>query len=400
VGDEAGLMHEPASATVLESAEPVRGYAIVRLELALCGLLAAAVLDFEGDGLLALLLLAIFLPIAIVILIASQRSPGVALNPLVVLLDLASLAVIMALVPASYAAVQFGALVLALAYPLVRGELRGAIFAAITAAVLVPVAFLSNPPVENDRLAFYELVFAVAAITGAVFTGRIAASESLARRRARELTRRIIEAGYEARREVARSLHDGPVQELVSADMKVTGAMNAAARGDNERTQMLLDDAREIIERNVNALRNELISLGPVAFDELSFQEAVEQCAPAWGRRYDVEVRTHLAPLDMPNELCGALFGIAQEAVANAGRHAEAQRVSLTLTTDNGFVELRIVDDGKGFGDVSPLGAREPGHLGLASMRERAEIVGGQLVIDSSGDGTEVRVVLPASRVA
>jgi signal transduction histidine kinase len=265
--------------------------------------------------------------------------------------------------------------------------------------VLIPTAFLSDPPVPDDRLAFYELVFAVAAVTGAIFCGRLAASESLARRRARELTRRFIEAGYEARRDVAQSLHDGPVQELVSADMKVGGAMNAAARGDAERTQMLLDDAREIIERSINVLRNELISLGPVAFDELSFQEAVEQCAPAWGRRYDVEVNTHLIRLDMPNETCGALFGIAQEAVANAGRHANAQRVDLTLSADNGSVELRITDDGQGFGDVSPLGPREPGHLGLASMRERAEIAGGRLAIESSDTGTEVRVVLPASAV-
>jgi signal transduction histidine kinase len=392
-------MHEPGRFTQLDSLEPVRGYAIVRIELALCGLLAAAVLDFEDDGLLAVLLVTVFLPLATVILIASQRSPEFALNPVVALLDLASLAVIMALVPASWAAVQFSALVLALAYPLVRGELRGALFAGITAAVLVPIAFLSNPPVEDDRLIFYELVFTVAAITGAIFTGRLAASESLARRRARELTRRIIEAGYEARRDVAQSLHDGPVQELVSADMKVTGAMNAATRGDMERAQMLLDDARDIIERNVSALRNELIALGPVAFDELSFQEAVEQCAPAWSRRYDIDVHTNLAPLDMPNEMCGALFGIAQEAVANAGRHAQAERVDLTLRSENGFVELLIADDGRGFGDVSPLGAREPGHLGLASMRERAEIVGGRLRIHSSDDGTEVRVVLPASAV-
>jgi two-component system NarL family sensor kinase len=393
-------MHDPSSFTPLESVEPVRGYAMVRVELVLCALVAAALLDFEHHGRLALLLLAIFLPTALGILYFAQRSPEVALNPLVAGVDLVSLAVILALVPASYAAVQFCALVLALAYPLVRGELRGALFAAVTVAVLVPVAFLADPPVENDRLIFYELVFAVAAITGAIFAGRLAASESLARRRARELTRRIIEAGYEARRDVAESLHDGPVQELVSADMKVTGAMNAAARGDHERTQMLLDEARDIIERNVNALRNELIALGPVAFDELSFQEAVEQCAPAWGRRYDIEVHAHMAPLDMPNEMCGALFGIAQEAVANAGRHAEAARVDLTLTARNGFVELSVVDDGKGFGDVSPLGAREPGHLGLASMRERAAIVGGDLAIDSTDGGTTVRVLLPASRVS
>ena len=392
-------MQTPGGFIPLESPEPVRGYAIVRLELALSGLLAAGLFDFEDDGRLAILLGTIFVPLAVAILVLSQRSPAIALNPIVAALDVISLTLIMVLVPASYAAVQFCALVLILAYPLVRGELRGAVFAGVSVAVLVPAAFLADPPIPDDRLPFYELVFAVAAVTGAIFTGRLAASESLARRRARELTRRFIELGYEARHEVAQSLHDGPVQELVSADMKVTGAMNAAARGDEDRAHMLLDDARQIIERSISALRNELISLGPVAFDELSFQEAVEQCAPAWSQRYDIEVKTHMARLDMPNEMCGALFGIAQEAVANAGRHADAATVDLTLTADNGAVVLRVRDDGRGFGDVSPLGPREPGHLGLASMRERAEIVGGRLAIESSDAGTEVRVVLPASAV-
>ena len=384
----------------LESSEPVRGYAVLRLELVLTGLLAAAVLDFEHDRRLALVLALVFLPLAVGILVVAQRLPAVALNPLAGAADLVSLTAIIALVPASYAAVQFCALVLAMAYPLVRGELRGAVFAGALVVVLVPTVFIADPPVEDDRLIFYEAIFAVAAITGAVFAGRIAASETVARIRARELTRRTMEAGYEARREVAQSLHDGPLQELVSADMKITGAMNASQRGDGERTHMLLDDAREIVERNINAIRTELIGLGPVAFDELSFQEAVEQCAPAWSRRYELEVLTDLVRLDMPNEMCGALFGIAQEAVANAGRHAGATRVELILREDGETVELRIEDDGKGFGEVSPLGPREPGHLGLASMRERAAIVGGRLSIESSGGGTHVRVRLlgPAGR--
>lgn len=381
-----------------ESAEPVRGYAVIRIEFVLAGLLAAALLDFDHDGRLALILAAVFLPFSLAIFVLAQRAPGVALNPLAAAIDLVSLAVIVTLVPASWAAVHFCALVLALAYPLVRGELSGAVFAGAIVVVLVPVTFLVDVPVESDRLAFYELIFAVATVTGAVFAGRMAESETTARIRARELTRRIIEAGYEARRDVAQSLHDGPVQDLVSADMKIGGAVNAAARGDDERAGVLLDDARAIIERSIGALRNELIALGPVAFDELSFQEAVEQCAPAWRRRYDLAVQTDLADLDIPNEVCGALFGIAQEAVANAGRHAAASRVALTLRSADGHVELSVADDGRGFGDVNPLGPREPGHLGLASMRERAAIVGGDLAIASSDAGTEVRIRVPAKR--
>ena len=379
----------------LESAEPVRGYAIIRIALSLTALVCAAALDFEDDGLLALLLGVVFLPIGILILVLAQQRPSFALNPFVAALDVASLALILALVPASWAAIHFSAMVLTLVYPLVSGERRGVVFAIAAVLVLVPITLVSGTPPPLDRLIFYEAVFAVATISGALLAGRIAAAQALARERAGELTRRTIEAGYEARREVAQSLHDGPVQELVAADMKIEGAMHASARGDHPRTQMLLDEAREVVERNIRAIRSELVALGPMAFDELTFQEAVENCAPAWARRYHVEVRTDLVRLDMPNEVCGALFGIAQEAVANAGRHAGAHRVDLTLSQTDGIVELLIRDDGAGFGDVNPLGSREPGHIGLASMRERAAIAGGDLAIDSSPGGTEVRVRLP-----
>ena len=379
----------------LENTEPVRGYAIVRVELALTGLLAAAVLDFDDDALLALLLGLIFLPIGVVILVLAQRRPEAALNPSVAAVDLASMALILLFVPASWAAIHFCAIVLALVYPLVAGERRGAVFAVAVVAVLVPITLATDTPPPHNRLIFYEAVFAVATISGALLAGRLAASQATARRRARELTRRTIEAGFEARREVAQSLHDGPVQELVAADMKIEGAMNASARGDHERTQMLLEQAREVVERNIKTIRNELVALGPMAFDELTFQEAVDNCAPAWASRYEIDIRTDLVRLDMPNEVCGALFGIAQEAVANAGRHAGADRVDLQLSADDGVVELLIRDDGRGFGGVNPLGAHESGHLGLASMRERATIAGGDLLIASTHAGTEVRVRLP-----
>jgi two-component system NarL family sensor kinase len=394
------VIHAGAGLGQLESSEPVRGYALIRVEFVLTGLVAAALLDFKGDGLLALLLGAIFLPIAVAILVLAQRMPTVALNPLAALADLVSLSLILALVPASWAAIHFCGLVLALVYPLVRGERHGVVFAVALVATLVPITLVVDAPPPHNRLLFYELVFAVATISGALFAGRMARSQAIARLRARELTRRTIEAGYEARREVAQSLHDGPVQELVSADMKIEGALNASARGDQERTRELLHDVRALVERNITALRNELIALGPMAFDELTFQEAVERCTPAWQRRYDIDVRTDLVRLDMPNEVCGALFGIAQEAVANAGRHAGAACVDLSLRATDGIVELCIRDDGKGFGDVSPLGALEPGHLGLASMRERAAIAGGELAIRSTGKGTEVLVRLPAAALS
>jgi signal transduction histidine kinase len=82
--------------------------------------------------------------------------------------------------------------------------------------------------------------------------------------------------------------------------------------------------------------------------------------------------------------------------VVNAGRHAEASRVEISVRTIGSEVELRVADDGHGFdGNPLLLGTNEPGHLGLASMRERAELMDGELEIESSERGTRVLVRAP-----
>jgi signal transduction histidine kinase len=93
--------------------------------------------------------------------------------------------------------------------------------------------------------------------------------------------------------------------------------------------------------------------------------------------------------------MAGALFRIAQEAVVNAGRHAEADAVSISLRTVDSDIELRVTDNGRGFPEASPLDASEPGHLGLASIRERAELLDGTLDVETSERGTRVLVRAP-----
>jgi signal transduction histidine kinase len=170
------------------------------------------------------------------------------------------------------------------------------------------------------------------------------------------------------------------VQELIGLDLVLASMDQAVARGDTEGVKKRLADARALTERNIGALRDEIVGLGPYAFDELTYAMAIEQCAPVWQRRYEVEIELAVEPLNLLNELCGSLFGITQEAVANAGRHAGASRVVVTLRAVNGEVELRVSDDGHGFeGESKPMPTTEPGHIGLMSMRERAELVDGPL---------------------
>jgi signal transduction histidine kinase len=167
------------------------------------------------------------------------------------------------------------------------------------------------------------------------------------------------------------------------------------ARGDQERVKERLADARAIAERNIGALRDEIVGLGPYAFDELTFAMAVDQCAPVWQRRYGLEIELAVEPLDLTSELCGSLFGIAQEAVANAGRHSGATRIVITLRTVGDEVELRVSDDGHGFEGADPRSTTDPGHIGLASMRERAELIGGDVRIETGERGTKVLLRAP-----
>jgi signal transduction histidine kinase len=156
-----------------------------------------------------------------------------------------------------------------------------------------------------------------------------------------------------------------------------------------------LDEARITTERNIGSLRDEIVSLGPYAFDELTLDVAIEQCAPMWSRRYGLPIRLDLEDVNLSNETCGSLFGIAQEAVANAGRHSGGSNLTVSVTSVNGYVELRVRDDGSGFDQEAAMEWDEPGHIGLPTMRERAELVGGALIIDSGRDGTTVLARVP-----
>jgi signal transduction histidine kinase len=238
-------------------------------------------------------------------------------------------------------------------------------------------------------------VYAVAACATAVMVGRLRTQESATRLQARGVSRRSIQAETEVRRRLSESIHDGPVQELIGLDMVLATAGKAAAEEDAGRAAELINEARALTSRNIEALRDEIIDLGPYAFEELSFDSAVEKCMATWRRRYGFEVMATIERLDLPSELAGDLFRITQEAVANAGRHAHAEAVSISLRSLRGDVELRVTDDGRGFDGTDPLAAGEPGHLGLASMRERAELAGGRFEIETSDRGTKVLVRAP-----
>jgi signal transduction histidine kinase len=383
----------------IESTQPLVVLAVARLAIVAAALAALVVLGFPYQGKGAVVVGGIGLPWAIGCLVVARRDPGLLLNPLVPVGDLAILLVFELVAPDTYGAVRAAALFLIAAHSHFQGESRGVPLAAIgSTALVVGTAIRGNSTIPSDLRALYETVFIVSAVASGLVVGRLRTAESASRLRARHLSRRTIQLEADVRRRVAETIHDGPIQELIGLDMILASARKAASEGRDDDATRMLDEARELTERNIHTLRDELVGLGPYAFEELAFATAIENCLPIWKRRYGLEVLATLDDIELPAEVAGDLFRIAQEAVVNAGRHAEADAVSLSLRSFDSQLELRVTDNGNGFGEVDPLGASEPGHLGLAMMRERAEILGGTLDIETSERGTRVLVLAPQRR--
>ncbi|MBD0282043.1 MAG: hypothetical protein ICV69_07605 [Thermoleophilaceae bacterium] len=380
----------------VESGRPVMVFALTRLAVALLAFVAIVVLGFPYDGRAAAVVGGLLLPWSLGVLLLARRNPDAALSASIPAVDFVLLAVVEAAAPETLGAVRVAALFLIASHAHFQGERRGVAVAALGSALLVITTQVrGDEPVSAGVLGLYEAVFVVCALATALVVGTLRTAESASRMRARGLSRRTIRAENEVRRRVAEAIHDGPVQELIGLDFVLAAAHGEAKEGRPEQAGALIHEAREIATRNVQTLRDVITNLGPYAEEEVSFEKAIQGCIPVWKRRYGFEVMAAIERVDLPPDVVGGLFRIAQEAVVNAGRHANAEAVSISLRTVDSKVELRVSDNGHGFEHPDSLSRPEPGHVGLASMRERAEMLDGTLEIETSERGTRVLVMAP-----
>ncbi len=201
--------------------------------------------------------------------------------------------------------------------------------------------------------------------------------------RGRELT--VIEE----RTRMARELHDAVTQKLFSLRLTAQAAA-ALLPTDQKRAAEELDRVRRLAGEALAELRSVIVELRPADLDRHGIVETLRKHVTLLDRLHPVEICFHAsAPGDLEPAVEVALLRVAQEAVHNALRHARAGRIDLRLSRENLRVTLEIADDGVGF-DVDAVSARG---LGLTSMGDRAESVGGRLSVSSApGEGTTVRV--------
>jgi signal transduction histidine kinase len=208
-----------------------------------------------------------------------------------------------------------------------------------------------------------------------------------------ELIERLLTAQEEERRRIARELHDEAGQALTALILNLEMAGREASEADAARLRRL----KGIAEQTLGELRRLIYDLRPTVLDDLGLGAAVR-----WYVREVVEPSGLAVTLDLqgterrlPPAVETALFRILQEAVNNVLKHAAATRARIALDVGTDAVRLTVRDDGRGF-EVGRPPARPGGGLGLLGMRERAELLGGQMRLRSApGQGTTIEVVLP-----
>lgn len=372
---------------------PVIVFAGARLALSLSGLAAVVATRYEGWENTAFVIGGLVVPWSLGVLLVARRDPAAALGPIVVAGDLLVLLAVELVTPDASRGVRSAATFLVAAHAHFQGERRGVALAVIWVTVLIVGSVIrGGSSLDSHVVAFHDTLFALATISTGLVVGRLRSAETASRLLARDLSRHTMREEADVRRRVAQSIHDGPVQDLIGLDMILsTLGRELDPGGPDGRARELLSDARDLTTRNVQALRDEMVDLGPYGFREVTLAAAIEASAPVWGRRYAVHVDLDVEHEVLPEQVAGELFRISQEAVINAGRHADASTVTVTLRRQREAVELRVADDGAGFEQAGP----KPGHLGLAGMRERAELLGGRLDIETSADGTVVTARVP-----
>ncbi len=208
------------------------------------------------------------------------------------------------------------------------------------------------------------------------------------------------EAIAEERRRIAREIHDGLAQDLVSLRMRAR-LWHQVVDEAPQQMHAEIDALRDLLRQNIREVRRAILALRPAALDELGFYPALRQFVEEFREQSQVHVDLRIVgpPERLPTSLEPVLFRIVQEALHNVDKHAQAQTVWIELRLDEAEVALTIRDDGVGF---DPAGLEEKvrrGHVGLKQMRERVAGLKGTFALHTvPGQGTEIRISLPVAK--
>jgi two-component system, chemotaxis family, sensor kinase Cph1 len=210
-----------------------------------------------------------------------------------------------------------------------------------------------------------------------------------------ELLRRVVSAQEIERQRISRDLHDTFGQQLTALRLNLESFKEQLSQQPELQERI---SQTQLIARQIDSDLDFLAwELRPAMLDELGLASSLEGFIADWSAQFGIAAEFHTAGLTavrLPPEIENNLYRIAQEALNNVYKHAEAGRADVMLEYRDKSVVLIIEDDGKGFNPNEKINLEEG--LGLISMRERAALVGGTLEIESAlGKGTTIFARIP-----
>lgn len=214
-----------------------------------------------------------------------------------------------------------------------------------------------------------------------------------------ELSRRVVNAEQDERRRLSLFLHDGPLQTMSGIAMMLEAAIGELGVGESGDAARVLAQALDRQRGVIRSVRELSFALEPWVLRDQGFVTAAGALADEVERNHEVRFELDIdaaAQLDPDDQVC--LYQIVREAIQNAVKHARPEHISVAVAPVEGGYRVAVRDDGSGFSAGPSDGLP---HHGLASMRERATILGSDLRIDSvPGAGTTVSLTLPAVATA
>ncbi|WP_374687879.1 GAF domain-containing protein [Promineifilum sp.] len=219
----------------------------------------------------------------------------------------------------------------------------------------------------------------------------------LQRERLRELTRQIVTAQEEERLRISRELHDEAGQSLTSLKISLD-LIRASLPAEQSDLRQRLADVAGLADSTMETLRTLAHDLRPPGLDAFGLNVALEGLCHDFSTRTNLPVDYRGVELpDLPTTVSLSMYRFVQEALTNVVKHAEAQHASVVLKHADGHLSLSVVDDGHGFVfEPDAPSVRRQGGIGLISMFERAELLGGTLTVETEPErGTRLTARIP-----
>ena len=214
----------------------------------------------------------------------------------------------------------------------------------------------------------------------------------------RQLSRQLLCAQEEERKKISRELHDVIAQTLTGINVRLA-ALKTDSTVSNYELQGRITSTQQLVEKSVEIVHRFARELRPSVLDDLGLIPALQSYMTTYME--DTGIRVNLKSFAGIEQADGTtrtvLYRIAQEALTNVARHAQATQADLSIQSPDGGICMEITDNGCGFTVEGKGSAKKNNRLGLLGMRERVEMIGGTFCVESSpGHGTTIRVEIPS----